>query len=100
MKCKSKQYTVFDEAGLKLRLSKIENEEQNPEIYSIPEKIKALGIEKKAIVDILDKINLTTRQVEDLFVLFDMISVDGTEDDWKGFENDFKIWKIRGNYCQ
>ena len=44
MKCKSKQFTVFDSDGLKRKLSELEAEEQNPELYSDPAKMKKLGM--------------------------------------------------------
>ena len=86
MKCKSKQCTVFDADKLKLRLAEIEKEEQDPELYSDVSKMKALGIEKKSVLLILDKINATEKEINDLKVLYEMLSDSGSEDDWKDFD--------------
>ena len=90
MKCKSKQFTVFDSDGLKRKLSELEAEEQNPELYSDPAKMKKLGIEKKSVIQVLEKIETSEKQISDLLVLYEMLSAGGSDDDWKDFENEFK----------
>lgn len=90
MKCKSKQYTVFDADGLKKKLEKIEADEQDPSLYSNLDKMKKLGVEKKSIVQVLEKIQSTEKQIDDLKVLYEMLSVEGSDSDWKDFETEFK----------
>ena len=90
MKCKSKQCTVFDSESLKTRLAEIESEEQNPELYSDVSKMKKLGVEKKSIMLVLEKIESTEKQISDLKVLYDMLQMEGSDDDWKDFETEFK----------
>ncbi len=90
MKCKSKQCTVFDDEKLKARLAEIEIEESSPDLYSDISKMKKLGTEKKSVQNILSKIETTNRQVQDLFDLYEILmSENVSEDDWKGFENDY-----------
>ena len=91
MKCKSKQCTVFDEDKLNRRLAEIEMEEANPNLYSDIAKMKRLGTEKKSVQNILSKIEGTRAQVQDLFDLYELLSLENsTEEDWRGFEADFK----------
>ncbi len=52
--------------------------------------MKKLGIEKKQIISVLEKINRTEKQISDLFVLYEMLSAEGLEEDWKEFETEFK----------
>lgn len=89
MKCKSKQYTVFDKDGLEKRFAEIETEEQDPKLFSDFEKMKKLGTEKKVISGVIEKIRNTTTQIEDLKVLFAMISESGADEDWKDFSAEF-----------
>ena len=94
MKCKSKQYTVFDEEKLKIRLAEIESEEASPNLYSDISKMRKLGTEKKSVQNILSKIDSTKKQVQDLFDLHEILMTENsTDEDWKGFENDFNIAK-------
>ncbi len=93
MKCKSKQYTVFDAEKLKARLAQIETEEQDPALYSDVAKMKGLGIEKKSLLQVLDKINLTQKELADLKELYDMLSNGGTSEDWADFEAEYKTAK-------
>ena len=90
MKCKNKQCTVFDEDGLRKKLAELEAEEQNPELYSDVAKMKKVGIEKKSIVQVLEKIEATQKEIEDLKVLYDMLGDAGSDEDWKDFEAEFK----------
>ena len=95
MKCKNKQYTVFDSDALKNRLAELEKEEQNPEIFSDFAKMKAVGQEKKIKQDLLNKIELSQQKVDDLFVLFDMLMAENAgAEDWKSFDNEFKQAKV------
>ena len=93
MKCKSKQHTVFDSVRLKTRLAEIELEEQNPELYSDVAKMKTLGIEKKSILAVLEKISVTEKEIKDLTVLYDLLVSGGSDEDWKEFEQELKIAK-------
>ncbi len=72
------------------KLSELEEEEQNPELYNNPARMKKLGIEKKSIISVLEKINRTEKQISDLNVLYEMLSAEGSENDWKEFEIEFK----------
>lgn len=90
MKCKNKQYTVFDADGLKKKLAQIEKDEQDPSLYSNLDKMKKLGVEKKSVVQVLEKIESTEKQIEDLKVLHEMLSIEGSDSDWKDFELEFK----------
>lgn len=90
MKCNNKQCTVFDSASLNKRFEELEKEEQNPDIYADFEKMKKVAVEKKSIQNILGKINQTEKQVNDLKVLYDLLSMENSsEDDWKAFETEF-----------
>jgi len=93
VKCKSKQHTVFDSARLKARLDEIEFEEQNPELYSDVAKMKTLGIEKKSILAVLEKISVTEKEIKDLTVLYDLLVSGGSDEDWKEFEQELKTAK-------
>ena len=94
MKCNRKQYTVFDTETLKKRLSQLEEEEQNPKIFSDVSWLKRVGTEKKSIMQVLEKIEKTTKEIDDLKVLYQMLSEgDSTEDDWKDFENEYRVAK-------
>lgn len=90
MKCKSKQCTVFDSDGLKAKLELLEKEEQDPKLFSDPAKMKKVGVEKKSVVQVLEKISSTEKQISDLKVLYDMLMMDGSDEDWKDFEQEFK----------
>jgi len=101
--CKSKQYTVFDAETLEKRLNELEKEEQNPEIFSNFEKMKIIGQEKKLKQDLLNKIELSQKSIDDLFVLYEMLSSeDVAADEWKSFEVEFKQTKnvIENLYIQ
>ena len=53
--------------------------------------MKRVGIEKKSIVSVLDKIKTTTKEIEDLSVLYDLLSSEAAgEEEWKEFEKEFK----------
>lgn len=74
---------------------KIESQEQDPATFSDFEKIKAIGTEKKALTRVLDKINLTEKQLNDLFDLYELLSTESlSDDDWKDFEKEFEIARI------
>ena len=76
---------------MRKRISEIEQEEQNPKNFSEFDKIKKLGKEKKLILSILDKINETTRELEDLKVLFDMLAGETSDsEEWIEFEKEYK----------
>ena len=76
------------------RLSEIEKQEQNPENFSDFEKLKSIGTEKKALVVVLEKINNTTKQIKDLFDLYELLSIESTkEEDWKDFDREFLVAK-------
>ncbi len=91
VKCKSKQPTVFDSDALKNRLLELEKEESSPEIFSDAEKLKAVGKEKKAKENLLFKIENSKKQIDDLFVLHEMLSSENVSgEEWKSFEDEFK----------
>ena len=72
-------------------MEELEKEEQDPEIFKNADKMKRVGIEKKSVMMVLEKINLTTKEIEDLKVLYDMLSQENSaEDEWKDFEIEFK----------
>ena len=74
---------------------KIESQEQDPATFSDFEKIKVIGTEKKALTRVLDKINLTEKQLNDLFDLYELLSTESlSDDDWKDFEKEFEIARI------
>lgn len=76
------------------RLVEIEKEELNPDNFSHFDKIKKLGKEKKSITLVLDKIDETTREVEDLKILFEMLSEENLEsEEWLEFEKEYKKTK-------
>ena len=55
--------------------------------------MKRVGIEKKSVMTVLEKIELTTKEIEDLKVLYDMLSQENVGDEeWKDFENIVEIW--------
>lgn len=90
MKCNNKQCTAFDSERLKKRFEELEKEEQNPEIYADFEKMKKVGVEKKSIQTLLDKIAKTETKVGDLKVLFDLLSSENSDEgEWKAFEQEF-----------
>lgn len=91
MKCRLKQCTAFDKAGLEKKLAELEREEQDPKTYSDASRMKRVGIEKKSVLSVLEKINLTTKEIGDLKVLYDLLSSENSGDDeWKEFEDEFK----------
>lgn len=55
--------------------------------------MKKVGIEKKSVTEVIGKIETTTKEVEDLKVLYEMLSIEGSDDDWKEFELEFKTAK-------
>lgn len=86
--------TVFDKDSLEDRLKQIEREEQDPSIFGDFEKLKIIGSEKKIVLNLIEKINLTEKQLKDLFDLHSLISAEsGFDDDWKDFEQEFKLAK-------
>ena len=53
--------------------------------------MKRVGIEKKSVMMVLEKIELTTKEIEDLKVLYDLLSQESSSDEeWKAF-----IWHER-----
>lgn len=90
VKCKNKQCTVFDADGLKKKLSELEAEEQDPNLYSDLSKMKKIGVEKKSVLQVIEKIDSTEKQLADLKVLYEMLSIEGSDEDWKDFETEFK----------
>ena len=52
--------------------------------------MKKIGVEKKSVLQVLEKIELTEKEISDLKVLYDMLGADGSDDDWKDFETEFK----------
>ena len=53
--------------------------------------MKRVGIEKKSVVSVLEKIDLTTKEINDLKVLYDLLSSENSsEEEWKEFEQEFK----------
>ena len=53
--------------------------------------MKRVGIEKKAVSNVIDKINLTTREINDLRDLFELLTAENAGDaEWKDFETEFK----------
>ena len=52
--------------------------------------MKKVGVEKKSVQTLLDKINQTEKQINDLKVLFDLLSSENSADsEWKLFEQEF-----------
>lgn len=94
MKCNCKQCTVFDTDKLRKRLSELEKEEQDPKIFSDVSWLKRVGTEKKSIIQVLEKITTTTKQIEDLKLLYQMLSEESaSEDEWKEYEAEYKLAK-------
>lgn len=94
MKCNCKQCTVFDTDKLRKRLSELEKEEQDPKIFSDVSWLKRVGTEKKSIIQVLEKITTTTKQIEDLKLLYQMLSEENaSEDEWKEYEAEYKLAK-------
>ncbi len=86
MKCKRKQCTVFDEAGLIEKQKRLKKEEQDENIYADPSRLKRVGKEKKATELVLEKITKTRSQISDLFALFELLQSESAgEEDWKEF---------------
>ena len=53
--------------------------------------MKKVGIEKKSVIDMLEKIESTTKMIADLKVLFELLSLEnGGDAEWKEFETEFK----------
>lgn len=53
--------------------------------------MKRVGIEKKAVTAVLDKINLTTKEITDLKELYDLLTLENAgEAEWKEFDAEFK----------
>lgn len=76
---------------MKKRLLELEKEEQDPEIFKDASMMKRVGIEKKSVVSVLEKIEKTTKQINDLKVLYDLLSSENSgEEEWKEFEKEFK----------
>ncbi len=90
MKCKSKQQTVFDLDALKFRLAELEAAEQSPDVFGNAEKLKSIGKEKKAKQTLILKLENTKKQIEDLFVLYEMLEQVPNSEEWKSFEIEFK----------
>lgn len=56
--------------------------------------MKKVGIEKKSVEQVLNKINLSEKQVDDLFVLYDLMQIENaSEEDKKGLDEDYKLAK-------
>ena len=56
--------------------------------------MKAVGSEKKQLLNVLGKINETSKKIKDLFDLYDLISLESTnDDDWKDFNKEFSVAK-------
>lgn len=91
MKCKVWLCTVFDSAGLEKRLKEIETEEQDPKVFADFSKIKQLGTEKKVVCEVLNKIKLTTREIQDLKDLYALLTSENAGDgEWAEFSAEFK----------
>ena len=55
------------------------------------EKLKKIGKEKKSIQNVIDKIEISKKEVSDLFVLYEMLSCENVSDDeWAEFTTEFK----------
>ena len=93
MKCKCKQCTVFDPDALECKLKDIEKSEQDEKTFSDFEKMRKLGTEKKIVTQVLDKIYGTKKMIDDLKVLYELLSSAGSEEDWKEFESEFQAAK-------
>ena len=56
--------------------------------------MKRIGGEKKQLSALLEKINVTSKQVRDLYDLYDLISLESkNDDDWKDFNKEFLVAK-------
>ena len=56
--------------------------------------MKRIGGEKKQLSALLEKINCTSKQVRDLYDLYDLISFESkNDDDWKDFNKEFLVAK-------
>lgn len=56
--------------------------------------MKRIGGEKKQLSSLIDKINVTAKQVRDLFDLYELISAESTnDDDWKDFNREYMTAK-------
>ena len=70
-------------------------QEQNPENFSDFEKLKQIGTKKKTLTQVLEKINTTSKQVQDLYDLHDLLSLEShSDDDWKEFDKEFLQAKL------
>lgn len=79
---------------MKSRLKELEDEEQDPEIFKDVHRLRRVGIEKKSVLSVIEKIENTERKVDDLFVMFDLLSSENAdESEWKEFETEFKTTK-------
>ena len=77
--------------GIKKRLKEIENEEQDPNVFADFSKVKQLGTEKKSLTNILNKINTTTREIQDLKDLYSLLTSENAGDgEWVDFSAEFK----------
>ena len=86
-----KHFTVFDSDSLQKRLNELESEEQNSNNFSSFEKLKKIGKEKKAIQSVIEKIELSKKEVSDLLVLYEILtSEDASNDEWVEFDIEFK----------
>ena len=73
------------------RLIELESEEQNSDNFSSFEKLKKIGKEKKAIQSIIDKIEMSKKEVSDLQVLYEMITSENAGgEEWQEFDIEFK----------
>ena len=78
-------------AGIQKRLKEIENEEQDPNIFADFSKVKQLGTEKKSLSNVLNKINLTTREIQDLKDLYSLLTTENSgESEWAEFSAEFR----------
>ncbi len=94
MKCKSKQYTVFDITSLKDKLVKLEAEEQDPKIFSDSEKLKKIGQEKKYLQKIVTSADSITNKINNLIGLHSLlVESNADEEDWKQFKSEFNDTK-------
>lgn len=94
MKCKLRQCTVFDEEKLNRRREELEAEEQSPSIYGDPDKLKRVGKEKRAVCELLQKIEQTGAQLQDLYTYYDLLQeAGGDEREVKEFEREYQVAK-------
>ena len=53
--------------------------------------MRRVGVEKKSVLDLLEKIQKTTTMIDDLKVLYELLTANNAEEtDWKEFEAEFK----------